>query len=242
MRTFRSTLHSLFILSFFFILTHTDPCQAEPFHKTLKTMQQKFLSIKDYQGIFEYFTARDAKSRKIVFSYFFKKPKMIRMEFLEEKFPDTVMLYNPEVVKDKVRVRVGNSALAMLQKIFVGEYFELYSKWIIDLRGRGMHESDWGSFIDEHLKLLHLYKSELISETEVNGKITLFYRLDFDKPDKTMHIKTEEVWIDKKTYFPIKYIHYDTSGQIIRQSVYHNLKFNTDLPVDIFKKFKTDSR
>ena len=164
------------------------------------------------------------------------------MEVLEGEYQGTVMLYNPEVVRDKVRVRVGNPALAVLQKIFLGEYFEPYSKWIIDLRGNAVHESDWGSFIDDHLKLLHLGKSKFIGEKEVNGRTTLFYRLDSDKPDKTMYIKTEEVWIDKKTYFPIKYIHYDISDQVIRRSVYHTLKFNTDLQEDIFKTFKTNSR
>ena len=205
-------------------------------------MQQKFQSLKDYHCIFESYTARGQESRGIVFSYFFKKPQMIRMEIVEGKYPGTVMLYNPEVVRDKVRVRVGNPVLAMLQKILFGEHFDLYSKWIIDLRGNGVHESDWGSFIDDHLKLLHLGKSKFIGEKEVDGKTTLFYRLDSDNPDKTMHIKTEEVWIDKKTYFPIKYIHYDISGQVIRRSVYRDLKFNTDIQVDIFKKFETDSR
>jgi outer membrane lipoprotein-sorting protein len=241
-KTILSILHSFCILYFFFILAPCDPCQAEPFDNTLKTMQQKFQSLKDYQCVFESYTARDEESREMVFSYFFKKPKMIRMEVLEGTYPGTVMLYNPQVMRDKVRVLVGNPALAVLQKIFFGEYFGLYSKWIIDLRGNGVHESDWGSFIDDHLKLLHLGKSKFIGEKEVNGRTTLFYRLDSHEPIKTMNIKTEEVWIDKKTYFPIKYIHYDASDQVIRRSVYHNLKFNTDLQMDLFKRLKTDSR
>ncbi len=202
-------------------------------------MQQTFQSLKDYHCIFESYTARDKKSLKIVFSYFFKTPKMIRMEVLEGIYPGTIMLYNSEVVKDKVRVQVGNPALAVLQKIFFGEYFELHR--MVDLQGKGVHESDWGTFIGNHLKLLHLVKSKFIGEEKVNGKTTLFYRIDSDKPDKTMYIKTEEVWIDKKTYFPIKYIHYDTSGQVIRRSVYHNLEFNAGLHGDNFKKFRTDS-
>jgi hypothetical protein len=149
------------------------------------------------------------------------------------------MLYNPEVIRDKVRVRVGNPALLVLQKIFFGEYFEPHK--LVDLQGKGVHESDWGSFIGDHLKLLHLGKSKFIGEEEVNGKTTLFYRLHSVDPAKTMSIKIEEVWIEKKTYFPIKYIHYDASGQVIRRSVFNNLVFNTDLQVDIFKKFKTDS-
>lgn len=165
---------------------------------------------------------------------------MIRMEVSAGIYPGTIMLYNPEVVRDKVRILVGNPALAVLQKIFFGEYFELHK--LVDLRGKGVHESDWDSFISDHLKLLHLGKSKFIGEEEVNGKTTLFYRLNSDDPAKTMSIKIEEVWIDKKTYFPIKYIHYDASGQVIRRSVFNNLEFNTDLQVDIFKKFKTDSR
>ncbi len=165
---------------------------------------------------------------------------MIRMEILTGIYPGTIMLYNPEVVKDKVKVRVGNPALAVLQKIFFGEYFELHR--MVDLRGNGVHESDWGSFIDEHQKFLHLIKSKFIGEEKMNGKTTFFYRLVSDNPAKTMSIKIEDVWIDKRTYFPVKYVHYDTLGRVIRRSAYNTLEFNAGLQADIFNDFKPDSR
>ena len=204
-------------------------------------MQQKFQSLRDYQCTFESYTARDEESRAAVFSFYFKKPEMIRMEILEGKYPGSVMLYNPQVIRDKVRVQVGNPALAVLQKIILGEYFELHSKWTVDLRGKGVHESSWSTFIEDHRRLLHLGNSKFMGEKEVNGKTTLFYRLESHDPNKTLNVKTEEVWIDKQTYFPIKFIHYDASGRIIRRSEYHNLKFNTGLRLDLFKRFKTDS-
>lgn len=230
----------LLTFNFFIIFTHAVLCQEEPFDKTLKSMQRKFQTLTDYHCIYKYYTARDEKSYDITFSYFFKKPKMIRMEIMAGIYPGTIMLYNPEAVRDKVRVQVGNPALAVLQKIFFGEYFELHR--MVDLRGKGVHESDWGTFIGNHLKLLHLVKSKFMGEEKVNGKTTLFYRLTSDNPAKTMSIKIEDVWIDKRTYFPVKYIHYDTLGQVIRRSVYNDLEFNAGLHGDIFKKFRTDSR
>jgi hypothetical protein len=197
-------------------------------------MDRAFDKLNDYRCLFDSYTAGDKDSRHIVFGYYFKKPQMVRMEVIEGKYPDTIILYNPKHLQDKVKLRAGNPAVAILQRLLYGETFDLSHEWVSDLRGNGVHESDWSYFIREHRSVLHLGQSRFIAEEALNGKPALHFSLVSDFPERTAAVKQEELWVDKETSFPVRFIQYDRSGKIIRRSGFRNVEFDLNLNAKIF--------
>lgn len=201
-------------------------------------MKQKFEDLKDYKCIYESYNSDGSEKQNATYRYFFKKPKLIRMEVLSEKYQGTVMIYNVIKRKDKVKLRLRKSGIkGFFQRLFK-TYLDLDDKRILDLRGNGIHESDWGWFIEQHLNILNLGKGEFIREEEINGQSTYVYTLILDFPEKTMSIKKEEIWINTETYFPLKFIQYNNSGEIVRQSIFKDVEFDVDLEDELFWKFK----
>ncbi|MBU0728940.1 MAG: outer membrane lipoprotein-sorting protein [Proteobacteria bacterium] len=220
---------------FFMLLFFAAPvqCADYSFGNILDIMRQRHESIRDYQCIYHSYTARGSKIRDQKFKYYFKKQKLIRMELLTGMYGGAVLIHNPEKHPGKIRVQAGNPLVLMLQKTFLGEYFDLDSEWVTDLRGNGIHESDWGWYIEIHRRLLSSGSGRYVGEKQLNGVSVLFYELFSEDPEKTFSVKREEVWIDPVSYFPVKYIQYDKDGVIIRQAITEDLAFDTGVDEDL---------
>ena len=162
---------------------------------------------------------------------------MIRMETIAGKYPGTIMLYNERAKPDKVKVRVGNPFIAVMQKAIYGDYFHIHDPKVTDLGGFGVTESDWGWLIDIHEKMAAYGSTRVEKEVIINGRSVLYYVLISANPEKTLSVAKEELWIDKETYSPVKFIDYDTAGRVIRKSVFDNMVINDQLKEEIFKKF-----
>lgn len=214
--------------------------QAPDFASVLAGMQQQVAATTDYQCRFETQSSKGDQSRDVVLAYFYRRPAKIRMEVLEGPYSGSLLIYNRAIDPQRVRVLAGNPLVAFLQRMLYGEFFAVDHEWVVDLRGNGIHESDWPHFIAEHEKYLQMGTSLFLGEEILNGEKTYRYRLISDFPEKTMSIKEEDVWVDAETYFPVKYFQYDATGRMIRKAVITDLKINSGIDEAFFIDFSPD--
>jgi outer membrane lipoprotein-sorting protein len=209
-------------------------------------MREKFDAIEDYQCIAESYTTDGERLWRRTFNYYFKKPKLIRMEVAEGQFPGTVLIYNPDIFQDKVCLEAPSKFLTIVQKIARGRFIDLDDHWVTDLRGRGVHESDWGTFIDEHLRFVRTiggrYEIHYEGEEAMNGRQALVYTIVSTNPEETLLVKEEKMWLDKETYFPLKYIFYDSAYRVMRKTSHSDIKINVNLQDDMFQPKSSDTQ
>jgi len=211
--------------------------QSPDFSSVIAGMRDRLAAITDYRCRFETQSSNGDQSRDVVLAYFYRRPGQIRMEVLEGPYAGSLLIYNRALDPQKVRVLAGNPLVAFLQRMLYGEFFAVDHEWVVDLRGNGIHESDWTYFITEHEKYLHLGTCLFLEEEILNGRKTYHYKLISHAPEKTMSIKEEDVWVDAETYFPVQYFQYDPSGVMLRKAVVTDLQFNTGINEKMFVDF-----
>jgi len=214
------------------------PARADFFAEALPLMVARFGSVNDYHCQYSAFSAKDGKTADLVFTYFFKKPKQIRMEVVKGTYPGTVLLYHRQHQPGKVKVRVGSPLLAAMQKAIYGEYFDHRDQKVTDLGGFGVLESDWGWFLDIHAEMARFGRTESVQEVVLDGRPCMYYELVSSRPEKTMSVAREELWIDKETFAPVRFVEYDRSGTVIRKVEYKEMAINVGLRDELFTKFE----
>lgn len=197
----------------------------------LNRMKDRFEKIETYQCFFQVFTAKGKKTKTVTAHYFFKKPKWIRMELLEGSQGGTIALYKPH----SVRLKPGKGLLSIF-------HFKLEpeNEMLVDLRGYGIHETDWGYYIDQHLQRLQMTSSQFAGEENVEGRQTLVFELLSRNPERSNDVAKEILWVDKDELIPLKYIHYDTSGMLILSAQFKDIKINVEFEDWLFDRFKKD--
>ena len=233
--------HLILILVFWVLLSSPMAAFGDFYTDTLPQMQAKFDSITDYRCLYKAFSAANGKTTDISFRYYFLKPKQIRMETLTGKYPGTVLLYNPQKKPDKVKVRVGNPVIAVMQRAIYGDYFHHRDRKVTDLGGFGVLESDWGWFIDIHREMAQFGRTEVKKEVLFEGKPALYYCLVSTNPERTLSVAKEELWIDKATYAPMKFIEYDRHGTVIRKVEYKDMVVDVGLKGELFTHFEANN-
>ncbi|MGE5621193.1 MAG: LolA family protein [archaeon] len=199
------------------------------YEKRLMRLKARFEAIKDYSCIFESYSNNGEKSASVNFRYFFRKPKSVRMEILKGKYSGTVLLMNND---NNVRVKPGIFILGLFTFNYPPEH-----RYVCDYRGNGLHNSDWGYFIDEHIKLLHLTTIVSAGEETLDGRKVILYELRSMDPPKSRSVAKEQIWIDKEQDLLIKYRQYDASGALIQAGFYKDIKINTGLSRSVFTDF-----
>jgi outer membrane lipoprotein-sorting protein len=224
------------------LLCHAAPAVSEPpsFAVVLAGMKEKMAATIDYQCRFETQSSNGDETRDVVLNYFYRRPARIRMEVLEGPYSGSLLIYNGEMDAGKVRVLAGNRLVAFLQRMIYGEYFAVDHEWVVDLRGNGIHESDWPHFIRSHEAYLSMGTSRFVREEILDGRVAYVYRLVSDAPEKTMAVKSEDLWVDAETFFPVRYFQYDDTGRLIRRAIVTELRFNTGISERLFSEFYPD--
>jgi outer membrane lipoprotein-sorting protein len=225
----KSSLYLTWILIFLAFMSGWLWGNENDYKDILFKMKKRFDKIEAYQCIFEAFSANEGKTKEVTFEYFFKSPKLVRMKVLKGKHEGTVLLYKPH----KVRLKLGKGLLSLFSFSYKPEH-----KWVTDLRGYGMHQSDWIWYIDQHIQMLELIECTFIGEETIDGKETMVFILSSKEPGKTRNVAQEKLWIDSKELIPIKYVQQDIAGKIILSAFYTYIKLNPDLDDRLFKKFK----
>jgi outer membrane lipoprotein-sorting protein len=224
------------------LLTGAVAAEAPPptFAAVLAGMQERWSATRDYQCRFETFSSNGEATREVVLAYFYRQPAQIRMEVLEGPYAGSLLLYNRAVAPRKVRVLAGNPLVALLQRMLYGEFFAVDHKWVVDLRGNGIHESDWAHFIADHQIYVRDGTTRFLGEEMLDGRPTYRYLLLSNAPRKEASITEEQVWVDAKSFFPVQYFQYDGAGRLVRKARVSNLKFNTGIDAQLFVAFHTD--
>jgi outer membrane lipoprotein-sorting protein len=225
------------------ILFRGVAAQADPpsFAAVLDRMQARWAATMDYQCRFETQSSRGEAIRDVVLAYYYRRPAQIRMEVLEGPYAGSLLIYNRAVAPRQVRVLAGNALVAFLQRMLYGEFFAVDHEWVVDLRGNGIHESDWAHFITEHRKYVRDGTSRLLGEEALDGRRTYRYRLVSKSPATASSITEEQVWVDAESYFPVQYFQYDAAGQLVRKARVSDLKFNTGIDAHLFVDFHPES-
>ena len=224
------------------LLLQAVPAAAEPprFAVVLAGMKAKLAATSDYQCRFETQSTNGDQTRDVVLAYYYRQPAQIRMEVLEGPYPGSLLIYNGETDAGRVRVLAGNRLVAFLQRMLYGEFFAVDHEWVVDLRGNGIHESDWPHFIRSHEAYLSMGTSRFVREEILDGRVAYVYRLVSDAPEKTMAVKSEDLWVDAETFFPVRYFQYDDTGRLIRRAIVTELRFNTGISERLFSEFYPD--
>jgi outer membrane lipoprotein-sorting protein len=206
-------------------------------------MRERFEQVRDYHGIYTSYTTDGKDEREITFHYYFKKPKLIRMEVIEGKQPGSILIYNPSKKSNKVHIKTSNFFYNILLK-FKGYYLDSDDKRVCDLRGYGVHQSDWGWYIDEHLRIAEMlennYEVSVLHEERINRYEVVLVEFISGIPDSTNSVETEKIWIDKLTFFPIKVEQYDSGGRLVFATSFSDIIFNSGIDEKIFIEFNPE--
>ncbi len=224
------------------LLLHAVPAAAEPprFAVVLTGMKAKLAATSDYQCRFETQSTNGDQTRDVLLAYYYRKPEQIRMEVLEGPYPGSLLIYYGETDAGRVRVLAGNRLVAFLHRLLSGEFFAVDHEWVVDLRGNGIHESGWPHFIRTHEAYLSMGTSRFVREEILDGRVAYVYRLVSDAPEKTMAVKSEDLWVDAETFFPVRYFQYDEAGRLIRKAIVTELRFNAGISERLFTEFYPD--
>lgn len=225
------------------LLCHDVPAAAESrsFASILAGMKEKMAATNDYQCRFETQSTNGDETRDVVLNYFYRRPARIRMEVLEGPYSGSLLIYDGEQEAGQVRVLAGNRLVAFLQRMIYGEYFAVDHKWVVDLRGNGIHESHWPHFIRTHEAYLSMGTSRFVRQEVLGGRLSYVFQLVSDVPEKTMAVKSEDLWVDAETFFPVQYFQYDESGRLIRKAIVTGLRINAGISEGLFTEFHPDT-
>jgi outer membrane lipoprotein-sorting protein len=188
-------------------------------------LQARFAKIDDYQCVFDAFVAKDDQTDRRVYNYYFKKDKRIRMEVIKGKNTGANLVYNG---KDVV-VRPSGIIIDLFTFTFAPT-----DKKLCDLRGFTIPQSDWGTFIDGHIKYLGKCSSRITARDTSNGQEIITIEIESGRPEETMDIARENVWLDHKEKVLLKFEQYDKSGKLIRANSYMDIKINSGLKDELF--------
>lgn len=225
----KSNIFVIFIIVFILLIPAWAQQDENNYKDILYKMKERFEKVETYRCLFESFTAKGEKTKMVVSRYFFKSPKMVRMELREGKHKGTVLLYKPH----KVRLKLGKGILSLFSFSFKPEH-----KWVTDLRNYGLHQSDWGWYIDRHIQTLELAEAIFSGEEVTAGRNTIKYIIISKDPEKTKSVAKEILWIDKKEFIPVKFVQYNSAGKIIMSGLYKDIELNVPLEDKLFKKFR----
>jgi outer membrane lipoprotein-sorting protein len=225
MKNRNSYLFFLFVL----LLPGLTFSNEDTLKKSLTGLKQQFENVKDYKCTFESFTFNGKKSEKFTYKYFFMKPKSIRMEVISGKKEGMVLLH----YQDKVRLKLRKGILSLFSFTF-----DPNEKRVCDVRGHGLNHSDWGWFINRHLKEIDLFDTRFLRKETVEGRETAVYELISKNPEKTDSVLRENIWIDEKNNLIVKYHLYDISDNLVQSSLYRDIVLNSGLKKELFIDFK----
>jgi outer membrane lipoprotein-sorting protein len=194
-------------------------------------LKATFDTIEDYRCTFESYASDGKMSEKVVYEYFFKRPRQVRMKILSGKgsYNGTVLLYTG----NKVKVHTDRGMMSLFSFCMGPD-----NKKLLNLRNHGIHQSDWGWFIDQHIESADLFDCKSVSEETVGDRDSAVYELVSRDPAKTEYLASEKLWVDKKDNIIVKYAQYDIYGNLMQSSLFKDIALNSGLDEDVFFNFK----
>jgi outer membrane lipoprotein-sorting protein len=210
------------------LLSSCASATAQSYDEALAKMQARVQALRTYRCVFTSFSRGPEKTDNATFNYYFKKPGWVRMEALTGKNEGTVLLYTG----GDVRVKPGHGIFSWFSYSFNPAH-----KYVCDARGNGVHQSNWGYYIEEHIHMKPLTRGRLQGVETIGGRKALKYELTSTNPVKTRSIASEQLWIDAGQFLLIQYKQFDTTGTLIQSGLYRDCAIDPELNDSLFTEF-----
>ena len=211
------------------VLFLLSPLCATGLKNVFYEMRESFNNVEDYKCILDDYQRKNDCTEHYVYSFYYKKKNFVRMDIIGgNKNIGTKLIHK----HGRVRVKPGKGILSG----FVFN-FNPDNTLIRGLNGYRIHETTGEYFINRHIENTSNYIIKNAGEENHYGKKALVFNLYSKDPSLTFPIKQEKLWVDKCNKVLLKFILYDTKGQIIHKAEYKNMEINTGLKDEIFEKF-----
>jgi outer membrane lipoprotein-sorting protein len=211
-----TTVFILFFNSAAFSKTVSAKIEQMPVSFIIESFQRALDNVDDYQCIFEEYTALGKQEERRTFRYFFKKPRLIRMEILSGRDRGSIAVY-----KDgRVKGRKGG----LLS--FITLNLKLTDPRVTNIRGDRIDESDWFFLLQEVLVCQKKDTVRLVKTDYLDGKMV--YLLEFGINQQ------RNLYIEANTFLPKRLEQFDTNGRLIHIIEYKDIRINQKLTEDFF--------
>jgi outer membrane lipoprotein-sorting protein len=190
--------------------------------EVLASMERAYESIFDYQCRLETLSFLGKKREERLINFYFKKPKLIRMDILKGNRPfdgGTVGVY---LGGDKVTGHRGG----ILKGIILNLPKE--SSLTTTIRGVTFDESD----LETVLRNLYFYRANAeIAVRETDG--AYFFTCITDNPEENDGISKDLVWIDKGSLLITRNERYE-GETLVQAANWRGFIINVGLPIELF--------
>jgi hypothetical protein len=183
----------------------------------------------NYQRVVSYrvtVRSRSGSSRETL-RYFFKRPGFVRMEFIEPH-NGAILVYNPR--KKEARLRPFGFMKPLVLTLRPD------NRLIISSGGHRVDASDFGAMLKTSRKLRDKGKSTTQGFDFVGGRKALLVAVEGAEGMSVEHnIHRCLLWLDAKTFLPVKTMTYNESGELLEEVVLDHPEVNIALPDTLFE-------
>jgi len=184
------------------------------------------IALSNYKNITTYQVTLRSKSHNFSeeIRYYYKSA-YIRMEFIKP-LPGVILTYNP--IKKEVRIRPFR---------FINHAVTLSpdNEMIQSSAGHKVDESDIGSLLEIVTKLQAKGKTFIMGDESLSDRQTVLVRVTGIEDFSVCGIHQYDLWLDKKTYLPLKIVSYDLRGGVIEEVLMDDLEIGLNLPDSLFQ-------
>jgi outer membrane lipoprotein-sorting protein len=198
-------------------------------HDYLHAIKARYDLIEDYQCRMHEFSIGGGRREERIINYYFKKPKLIRMDILDG---------NKAFDKGSVGVYTGGNKVTghrggIMKEIILS--VRKNSALATSVRGETIDQSDMLTVIE---RMEYLLANGEVSLVEKHAHIE-FEFFPFD-PSQNEGISRDVVWIDSETMLIIRNERYEEE-KLVQQVTWKNHIINAGLPTELFDaRLETD--
>ena len=183
------------------------------------------VALRNYEKVKTYQVTLRSRSAHFTeeIRYYYKSGR-VRMEFIRP-FPGAILTYNP--LKKEVRLK----PLQIVDHVLT---LSPGNALVKSSGGHAVDESDIGSLLGVVAKLQSNGKTEIIGNEDLAGRQALLVRVAGNGDFTVRGIHRYDLWLDTKTFLPLKAVSYDPGGGLIEEVLMDDLEIDPDLPDHLF--------
>ncbi len=184
-------------------------------------------AIENYKNIISYTVTLRSKSSNTseIIKYYYKKPGLIRMEFVTPH-NGAVLVYDPG--KKEVQLRPFSFFKSFILNLKPDDYLIRSSK------GHTVAESDIGALLKNVRELQKNGETEILGDEKIGESMATLVRVDGAGMESVDGVRRYRLWLDKKTFFPLKVQAYSTDDRLTEDVLMDDLKIDPELPENFF--------
>jgi outer membrane lipoprotein-sorting protein len=193
-----------------------------PAYDPVATALENYNKIRSYKVTLR----SDAQGSSEIIRYYYKKPGMIRMEFIKPH-KGAVLVYHHS--KKTVRLRPFNFFKPLVLSL------SPENRLVKSSTGDRVDESDIGTLLHAVIRLQQNGTTEISGSEHIGGKNTIKVIVKGKEDFAVDSIHHYILWLDTRTNLPLKASAYDMNGTLIKKVLMDDLRINIDFPDDLFE-------